>query len=87
LRQHLHVSASASGSASASATRSATESDNDQRDDDDASISDEEFAENYKTLYEHCVKVVEENSVLNKEKLKLEAKVVETMNQFDGYYN
>ncbi|AEE82509.1 putative protein [Arabidopsis thaliana] len=73
------TSASATGSTSASATGPATGSDNDQSDDDDLSISDEEFAENYKALYEHCVKVVEENSVLTKEKLKLEAKVVKTL--------
>jgi len=73
------ASASATGTASASATGPATESDIVQSDDDDASISDEEFDENYKALYEHCVKVVEENSVLSKEKLKLEAKIVETL--------
>ncbi|KAL9285620.1 putative transcription factor interactor and regulator CCHC(Zn) family [Arabidopsis thaliana] len=73
------ASASTTGSTSASATGPATGSDNDQSDDDDLSISDEEFDENYKALYEHCVKVVEENSVLTKEKLKLEAKVVKTL--------
>ncbi|OAO95411.1 hypothetical protein AXX17_AT5G25450 [Arabidopsis thaliana] len=73
------TSASATGSTLASATGIATGSDNDQSDDDDLSISDEEFAENYKALYEHCVKVFEENSVLTKEKLKLEAKVVKTL--------
>ncbi|KAG7533889.1 Zinc finger CCHC-type [Arabidopsis thaliana x Arabidopsis arenosa] len=71
------VSASVSGSASASATGAVIESDNDQSDDDAASISDEEFHENYKALYEHWLKMVEENSVLTKEKLKLEAKVIE----------
>ncbi|KAG7546708.1 Zinc finger CCHC-type superfamily [Arabidopsis suecica] len=70
------TSASASGSASASATRSAIGSVNDQSD-DDKSISDEEFHENYKALYEHWLKIVEENSMLTKEKLKLEAKVIE----------
>ncbi|XP_020879223.1 uncharacterized protein LOC110227823 [Arabidopsis lyrata subsp. lyrata] len=70
------TSASASGSASASATGSAIGSVNDQSDDDE-SISDEEFHENYKALYEHWLKIVEENSVLTKEKLKLEAKVIE----------
>ncbi|KAG7571784.1 Zinc finger CCHC-type superfamily [Arabidopsis suecica] len=71
------ASASVSGSASVSATGAVIESDNDQSDDDAASISDEEFHENYKALYEHWLKMVEENSVLTKEKLKLEAKVVE----------
>ncbi|KAG7560049.1 Zinc finger CCHC-type superfamily [Arabidopsis thaliana x Arabidopsis arenosa] len=71
------VSTSVSGSASASASGAVIESDNDQSDDDAASISDEEFHENYKALYEHWLKMVEENSMLTKEKLKLEAKVVE----------
>ncbi|KAG7564017.1 Zinc finger CCHC-type superfamily [Arabidopsis suecica] len=69
-------SASASRSTSASATGAAIGNVNDQSDDDE-NISDEEFAENYKALYDHWLRIVEENSVLTKEKLKLEAKVIE----------
>ncbi|KAG7561235.1 Zinc finger CCHC-type superfamily [Arabidopsis thaliana x Arabidopsis arenosa] len=63
-------------SASVSASASAT-SENDECESDAESIDDEEFAENYRALYEHWLKMVEENSVLTKEKLKLEAKVIE----------
>ncbi|XP_020866428.1 uncharacterized protein LOC110224555 [Arabidopsis lyrata subsp. lyrata] len=71
------ASASATGSASASATGPAIKSENDECDSDAESVDDEEFAENYRALYEHWLKMVEENSVLTKEKLKLEAKVIE----------
>ncbi|XP_020872583.1 uncharacterized protein LOC110226192 [Arabidopsis lyrata subsp. lyrata] len=71
------ASASATGSASASATGPAIKSENDEYDSDAESVDDEEFAENYRALYEHWLKMVEENSVLTKEKLKLEAKVIE----------
>ncbi|KAG7572800.1 Zinc finger CCHC-type [Arabidopsis suecica] len=53
------VSTSVSGSASASASGAVIESDNDQSDDDAASISDEEFHENYKALYEHWLKMTD----------------------------
>ncbi|EOA26734.1 hypothetical protein CARUB_v10022820mg [Capsella rubella] len=57
---------------SANTAKSETESDSDAE-----SFDDEELAEKYEMLYEHWLKVVEENSVLTKEKLKLEAKVAE----------
>ncbi|VVA99678.1 unnamed protein product [Arabis nemorensis] len=41
------------------------------------SFSDEELAKNYETLYEHLLKRVEENSLLTKEKVNLEAQVAE----------
>ncbi|EOA28951.1 hypothetical protein CARUB_v10025202mg, partial [Capsella rubella] len=62
----------ATASESANTAKSETESDSDAE-----SFDDEELAEKYEMLYEHWLKVVEENSVLTKEKLKLEAKVVE----------
>ncbi|KAG7552427.1 Zinc finger CCHC-type [Arabidopsis thaliana x Arabidopsis arenosa] len=71
------ASASATGSASVSPTGPALKSENDKCESDAESIDDEEFAENYRALYEHWLKMVEENSVLTKEKLKLEAKVIE----------
>ncbi|XP_020888743.1 uncharacterized protein LOC110230315 [Arabidopsis lyrata subsp. lyrata] len=71
------ASTSATGSASASATGPVIKSENDECDSDAESVDDEEFAENYRALYEHWLKMVEENSVLTKEKLKLEAKVIE----------
>ncbi|KAG7548491.1 Zinc finger CCHC-type [Arabidopsis suecica] len=40
------------------------------------SIGDEKFAGNYKALYEHWLKLIEENSVLTKEKVKLEIQIV-----------
>ncbi|KAG7588504.1 Zinc finger CCHC-type superfamily [Arabidopsis suecica] len=71
------ASSFATGSASVSATGPALKSENDECDSDAESVNDEEFAENYRALYEHWLKMVEENSVLTKEKFKLEAKVVE----------
>ncbi|KAG7588920.1 Zinc finger CCHC-type superfamily [Arabidopsis suecica] len=64
------ISTSVSGSVSASASGAALKSEKDECDSDAESIDDEEFHENYKALYEHWLKMV-------KEKLKLEAKVLE----------
>ncbi|KAG7577777.1 Zinc finger CCHC-type [Arabidopsis thaliana x Arabidopsis arenosa] len=54
------------------AAKPATESDRKVK-----SIDNEEFSENYKALYERWLKLVEENSVLTKEKVMIEAQVAE----------
>ncbi|XP_020865690.1 uncharacterized protein LOC110224191 [Arabidopsis lyrata subsp. lyrata] len=51
------ASTSATGSASASATGPVIKSENDECDSDAESVDDEEFAENYRALYEHWLKM------------------------------
>ncbi|KFK28634.1 hypothetical protein AALP_AA7G025100 [Arabis alpina] len=71
------VAESAKGPATESAAKSTVESVKNGSDSDVDSISDEDFEKNYQMLYEHWLKLVEENSLLAKEKVKIEAQVVE----------
>ncbi|VVA92522.1 unnamed protein product [Arabis nemorensis] len=71
------VSSAVPESATETEAKSASASGNDGSVSDVESISDEEFARNYDMLYEHWLKLVEENSLLTKEKVKLEAQVAE----------
>ncbi|XP_019093255.1 PREDICTED: uncharacterized protein LOC109129457 [Camelina sativa] len=68
------VSATASEPAAKPATASEHEFDSDS---DGEDMSYEELGKSYEKLYAHWLKVVDDNSVLIKEKLELEAKVVE----------
>ncbi|EOA31976.1 hypothetical protein CARUB_v10015219mg, partial [Capsella rubella] len=71
-----HATASESAAKPATASESANTAKSETESDSDAeSFDDEELATKYEMLYEHWLKVVEENSILTKEKLKLEAKI------------
>ncbi|KFK23491.1 hypothetical protein AALP_AAs61749U000100, partial [Arabis alpina] len=66
-----------SSPATESAAKSTVESVKNGSDSDDDNINDEDFEKNYQMLYEHWLKLVEENSLLAKEKDKMEAQIVE----------
>ncbi|KAF3515686.1 hypothetical protein DY000_02058798 [Brassica cretica] len=73
-----YATGSATGSAAASVSGSSGGCDDDaeSEDDDDGRF---DLAGNYKKLYEHWLKLVEENSDLVKEKAKLETQVAEAL--------